>query len=216
MAKKQLPEFAEYFRKNLKILRKKANLTQEELAKKISEDKYGSYIANIESGQNMPSPEGMTDIAKALGISLDVLCGNNPKLSYRDIARSLMLLYFLDDAEISCEEMDDYFEKHIVTIKIKHGDLRQFMYQFDGRFNDRTNPQEFLDWLDEQLEKLDAISPWEKKNSHRWDIFVRKMTRRYVGKKRDITEPEVKEKFFGGRDNAKLQAQDNKSGEEPL
>lgn len=217
MAKKKLSYQEEILRDNLKNLRKKAGLTQEKLAKKTLEDRGASYIANIENGHSKPSIDGMIEIANALGISLDVLCGNNPELTYRDIARSLMLLYFLDDVKINTER-DESQHKNIITIKIEHGSLRQFMSQFDSKLNDRTRPQKFLEWLDEELEELDAISPWEEKDSQRWDSFNSRMTwvRKNSGEKPCITGPELKDKFFGGRDNVKLQAQDNKSREEPL
>lgn len=92
------------FMKNLKLLREKASLTQQQLAEKTQSGRYPSFISNLETGKSHPSLDSLVDIANALDISLDVLCGNNPQLSYRDIARSLILLYFLDGINIDCTQ----------------------------------------------------------------------------------------------------------------
>lgn len=210
MARK-LTYFETKFMENLKLLRKKVGLTQQQLAEKTQSGRYPSFISNLETGKSHPSLDSLVDIANALDISLDVLCGNNPQLSYRDIARSLILLYFLDGINIDCTQRgpcssNKSQKKTIVTIQITSGELRRFMCDFDGKMNDRTSPQEFIEWLDKKMGELDEIFPYEQVNPETWAAFVNKMTWKSDEEKFHMSENELKEKFFGGKDNAKLQA----------
>lgn len=61
----------EYFRKNLRKLRKQQNLTQEELASKVRVSP--TYIGFIEQGQRDPTIQTADKIARALGVSLSDL-----------------------------------------------------------------------------------------------------------------------------------------------
>lgn len=58
-------------RKNLIETRKRFNLTQEELAKKV--DISRAYLANIEAGKHTPSLEVAYNLAKVLNTSVEDL-----------------------------------------------------------------------------------------------------------------------------------------------
>lgn len=60
-----------YFSSNLEWIRKKKNLTQEELAKKLGISQQG--IAHYESGKREPTLDGLISIAKVLEVSIDDL-----------------------------------------------------------------------------------------------------------------------------------------------
>lgn len=56
---------------NLKKIRTSKNITQAELAEKLSVDK--SFISNIENGKNNPTLSTITNLAKALKVTVDEL-----------------------------------------------------------------------------------------------------------------------------------------------
>lgn len=60
-----------YFSSNLEWIRKKKNLTQEELAKELGIGQQG--IAHYESGKREPTLNGLIRIAKVLEVSIDDL-----------------------------------------------------------------------------------------------------------------------------------------------
>lgn len=56
---------------NLKEIRMSKNITQSELAEKLSADK--SFVSNIENGKTNPTLSTITSLAKALGVSTNEL-----------------------------------------------------------------------------------------------------------------------------------------------
>ena len=62
----------ETLRKNIKTLRKKANLTQEQLAHACGY-KYQSAVGMWELGERTPKPDALLALASALGVSVDEL-----------------------------------------------------------------------------------------------------------------------------------------------
>ncbi|MGI6735655.1 MAG: helix-turn-helix domain-containing protein [Bacilli bacterium] len=77
------------FKETLKILRKKANLTQKKLAHKIGVS--DAAINHWESGRNMPSNEMLGKLGELFEVSIDYLLGvniepnNESKDSYIDV-----------------------------------------------------------------------------------------------------------------------------------
>lgn len=63
------------FSQNLKLLRKRKNLTQKELAEKVGV-KQNSY-ANWENGNREPNIEKIQKLADVLDVRLDTLFGRN-------------------------------------------------------------------------------------------------------------------------------------------
>ena len=64
---------------NLKQYRKQAELSQEELGHKIEADQ--AYISRLEAGQLNPTLETISDLATALGVTVENLFSS----SYRDM-----------------------------------------------------------------------------------------------------------------------------------
>lgn len=60
------------FGSNVRALREKRNLTQEELAEKADLDR--TYISDIERGTRNPGIKNVACIAKALSVSTSQLC----------------------------------------------------------------------------------------------------------------------------------------------
>ena len=73
------------FGEKVRFLRKRAGLTQEQLAERCGRGK--SYICNIEKGTRMTTLDNVPDLAAALGVSIGELIGNdidpsNPFIEY--------------------------------------------------------------------------------------------------------------------------------------
>lgn len=66
----------------IKEIRKKLNLSQVELAKKLNTSQ--NTISNYEAGNTQPSIEMLVNIADVLNVSLDYLCGRqwNNQIGY--------------------------------------------------------------------------------------------------------------------------------------
>ena len=71
------------FGKRLKALRKKAGLTQQQLADKIWVSK--AAISNYELYERTPSPEILIKLANAFHVSTDYLLGHKPETQNLDI-----------------------------------------------------------------------------------------------------------------------------------
>ncbi|NCU41780.1 MAG: XRE family transcriptional regulator [Candidatus Moranbacteria bacterium] len=56
---------------NLKMIRTEKNITQTEIAKKLSVDR--SFVSNIENGKNNPTLLTIVGLAKALNVPVDEL-----------------------------------------------------------------------------------------------------------------------------------------------
>ena len=69
----QTDDFYLLFGQNIKKIRKKGDITQAELSKQVFINR--SYLAEIEAGRRHVSLFIVFKIAKALGVSLDVLLG---------------------------------------------------------------------------------------------------------------------------------------------
>ena len=73
------------FGEKVRSFRKRAGLTQEQLAERCGRGK--SYICNIEKGTRMTTLDNVPDLAAALGVSIGELIGNdidpsNPFIEY--------------------------------------------------------------------------------------------------------------------------------------
>ncbi|MCI8485761.1 MAG: helix-turn-helix transcriptional regulator [Clostridia bacterium] len=85
---------------NLKKIRQDNDLTQEELAKKISTSR--SNIANYENDKNMPSVDMLEKISKELHCSIDYLMGKSYYRNKKDYqAATKHTVKFLE----SCDEV---------------------------------------------------------------------------------------------------------------
>lgn len=137
---------AEVFAERLRAERKKRGISQKKLAEAIGRAS-GSYISNIETHRNIPSIDSAFDIANALGIPLGYLCDQKVKddlpVTLGDIARTLMVLYYLDGvtmdvrqvkSEIEKDENGEPVIKDAMIIKVEPYMLREFLkdYRIEG------------------------------------------------------------------------------------
>lgn len=175
------------FAERLKEIRTKRNLKQNELAQRvgvtpqtISAYEKGGAVSN---GKN-PTLENAVEIAKALNVSLDWLCGiettkegNMAKMSLGAVARMIVGMEYWDTVEfcnhesvdVFAEKGDDYYDVRTLelptvhpAIVFKHGELRTFVLDWckvKQIHNDGTIDKEFFDrWLEDRLQKLDNVS----------------------------------------------------------
>jgi len=66
-----MKEDAKKLGKNLKKIRTQKNIAQTEIAKILGVDR--SFVSNIENGKNNPTLSTITNLAKALKVSVDEL-----------------------------------------------------------------------------------------------------------------------------------------------
>lgn len=78
------------FKETLKILRKKANLTQKKLAHKIGVS--DAAINHWESGRNMPSNEMLGKLGELFEVSIDYLLGVNIEPNTTEYKSQLFLI----------------------------------------------------------------------------------------------------------------------------
>lgn len=66
-----MTEYSKKLGENLKRIRIKKNITQTEIAKKLGADR--SFVSNIENGKNNPTLSTITNLADAVGVSVNEL-----------------------------------------------------------------------------------------------------------------------------------------------
>ena len=115
--------------KNLKKARKKKGLTQQKLADLAQTTK--SSISDYEKGKAAPRADTLVNIAKALDVSLDWLCGFTEEYSYiQNVVSSFILIldvckpsiainnnivsltFDTDTKDISSKEIFDFIDKY--------------------------------------------------------------------------------------------------------
>lgn len=173
---------AEVFAERLRAERKKRGISQKKLAEAIGRAS-GSYISNIEIHRNIPSIDSAFDIANALGIPLGYLCDQEVKddlpVTLGDIARTLMVLYYLDGvtmdvrqvkSEIEKDENGEPVIKDAMIIKVEPYMLREFLKDYRSKVtNPRQRYNKFLKWIKDEIAELDAQSAWDHRNDKRWN-----------------------------------------------
>lgn len=92
------------FAKNLRLLRKQAGLTQEQMAEKlhISETQYGNY----EQGKSTPPLDKFVEIAMALNLPLDYFVKERSRIFKNHTAA----VFFDELIEMDDEKLDMLFE----------------------------------------------------------------------------------------------------------
>lgn len=102
---------------NLKILRKKTNLTQKEVADAvgITFQTYSYY----ETGRTNPTPEMLCKLADFFGVTVDELLGRTPQL--------------FDDARVPKTEVQDLFDRLNV---VDQGRVLGYMYSILESYGD--------------------------------------------------------------------------------
>ncbi len=66
-----MEDYSKKLGRNLKRIRTKKDVTQTEIARKLSVDR--SFVSNIENGKNNPTLSTLTSLAKALDVPVDEL-----------------------------------------------------------------------------------------------------------------------------------------------
>jgi transcriptional regulator with XRE-family HTH domain len=103
------------FAKRLKLARKRKNMTQEELAKRVNTKK--TTISNYETEYSTPSNEMLSDIANVLEVSTDYLLGriNQPDFVVRDSSGKLYAVEVKSDGnnKRNIEEDEKEFSEFI-------------------------------------------------------------------------------------------------------
>ena len=177
---------AEVFAERLRSERKKRGISQKKLAEAIGRAS-GSYISNIETHRNIPSIDSAFDIANALGIPLGYLCDQKVKddlpVTLGDIARTLMVLYYLDGvtmdvrkvkSEIETDENGEPVIKDAMIIKVEPYLLREFLREYCHKVNNsRQRYNKYLKWLKDEMAELDAHRAWEHRNDKLWNKNLR-------------------------------------------
>ena len=97
------------FAVRLKELRKEANLTQVELAKRLGIGQ--SSYADWERGKKKPTQENLVKIAQVLNVSIDYLVGNSEEKS--DELDNIELLFRMNSQGLS-EEEKEIFKKELI------------------------------------------------------------------------------------------------------
>ena len=93
------------FGKNLKEIRQKNNLTQEELAKKINTSR--SNIANYENDKNMPSVDILEKISQLFDCSIDYLLGKSNSSNFNKDEQDFRFAYHKETEGLTDEEISD-------------------------------------------------------------------------------------------------------------
>lgn len=97
------------FAERLKELRKQANLTQVELAKRLGIGQ--SSYADWERGRKKPTQENLVKISKVLSVSIDYLVGNSEeKLNDLD---NIEFLFRMNSKGLT-EEEKEIFKKELI------------------------------------------------------------------------------------------------------
>lgn len=178
------------FGKRIRKARKDQGLSQKDLAQMTAENRDGSYISNFETDKNATTLDGAVDIANSLEVSLDYLCNRddfiNRPITMGDIARSLMILPYLDEVNIQMkyENMENTTKggnfgksKEVPTFRIKSGSLRSFFCFYHAKMI-RSKPEDFLNWLRGEMKRLDSIPAWDEKNDCEWSNCVKRQIER--------------------------------------
>jgi bacteriophage CI repressor helix-turn-helix domain len=97
------------FAGRLKELRKEANLTQVELAKRLGIGQ--SSYADWERGKKKPTQENLVKIAQVLNVSIDYLVGNSEEKS--DELDNIELLFRMNSRGLT-EEEKEIFKKELI------------------------------------------------------------------------------------------------------
>ena len=97
------------FAGRLKELRKEANLTQVELAKRLGIGQ--SSYADWERGKKKPTQENLVKIAQVLNVSIDYLVGNSEEKS--DELDNIELLFRMNSKGLT-EEEKAVFKKELI------------------------------------------------------------------------------------------------------
>ena len=98
------------FAGRLKELRKEANLTQVELAKRLGIGQ--SSYADWERGKKKPTQENLVKIAQVLNVSIDYLVGNSEEKS--DELDNIELLFRMNSKGLT-EEEKEIFKKELIV-----------------------------------------------------------------------------------------------------
>lgn len=91
----------------IKQLRLEANLTQEELANKLTSVKGKSSIANYENGSNLPSDEVKLQMCNIFNCSLDYLLGKSDTRNYDKDEQEFCFAYHKEMEGLTDEEIAD-------------------------------------------------------------------------------------------------------------
>lgn len=91
-------DFAQQLGRRMRRARIERGITQAELA--LSAGVGANYIPRLERGEMVPSVEAAWRIARALGVSLDALCGRSGKRNEDDAAEALSRLQRADIAAL--------------------------------------------------------------------------------------------------------------------
>ncbi len=102
------------FADNLKSYRKDKHLTQEQLAEKI--DRSPTSISEYETLSKEPGIFTVKKIANALGVSIDMLCGNTPEIQYK----KEMEIFFTNTLLIVLEQLKSnvHVDENKITLTI--------------------------------------------------------------------------------------------------
>lgn len=112
------------FAERLKELRKQANLTQVELAKRLGIGQ--SSYADWERGRKKPTQENLVKISQVFSVSIDYLVGNSEEKS-NDLD-NVELLFRMNSKGLSKEEKE-VFKKELI----------EFMEERKKNFGNRDN-----------------------------------------------------------------------------
>lgn len=102
------------FAERLKELRKQANLTQVELAKRLGIGQ--SSYADWERSKKKPTQENLVKISQVLGVSIDYLVGNSEEKS-NDL-ENIELLFRMNSKGLT-EEEKKVFKKELIEFMEK-------------------------------------------------------------------------------------------------
>ena len=75
--------------------RKKANMTQAELAEKIGTNK--SYISRVETGKTEPSLKTIVKLAELYKVSTDMILGRKQKVINKPLERRVLKIYEIEN-----------------------------------------------------------------------------------------------------------------------
>lgn len=99
------------FAERLKELRKQANLTQVELAKRLGIGQ--SSYADWERGKKKPTQENLVKISQVLNVSIDYLVGTSDEGVKEDELDNVELLFRMNSKGLT-EEEKEIFKKELI------------------------------------------------------------------------------------------------------
>ena len=166
------------FAKNLKRIREERGLKQTNLATKIkvTPQTISAYEKGSDEKGKNPTLEKAIDIADALGVSLDELCGRERKVetsvkTLGDVARLLCDMWSWITVSFSEQKITEWgfdgdsgssYETSVPTIIFNYGPLSKFLEDYSKLQKlrkDRTiDDQMFNDWVSLKIRDLDAIN----------------------------------------------------------